>query len=214
MTRPYHHGNLRAELLGAAVALAREGGPDAVVLREVGRRAEVSHNAAYRHFADREAFLAEVAEQGLTGLARAMEQRLAAVRGPHVTRPLRRLAAAGEGYVRYALAEPGLFRTAFATATHPSMGADGYGAGASGRTAYQLLGDCLDAMVDSGDMPRARRPGAEVSCWAGVHGLASLLLDGPLRELDETMRRQALTRLLQDLAAGVTAAHAPAVHAG
>ena len=60
-SRPYHHGNLRETLVAAGVELARTGGPDAVVLRAVSRQAGVSHNAAYRHFADHDELLAAVA---------------------------------------------------------------------------------------------------------------------------------------------------------
>ena len=56
----YHHGDLRRALLEAGTDLAREGGPDKVVLREATRRVGVSANAAYRHFADRDALLDEV----------------------------------------------------------------------------------------------------------------------------------------------------------
>src|SRR5262245_66272447 len=64
-TQPYHHGNLRPVLVDTAVELARSTGPDGVVLREVARRAGVSHNAAYRHFEDRAALLAEVADSAM-----------------------------------------------------------------------------------------------------------------------------------------------------
>ena len=58
----YHHGNLRQSLLDHAVELARSGGPDAVVLRDVQRLAGVSNSAAYRHYSDRGALLAAVTE--------------------------------------------------------------------------------------------------------------------------------------------------------
>ena len=66
--QPYHHGNLRPVLVDTAVELARTTGPDGVVLREVARRAGVSHNAAYRHFADRAALLAEVSDCAMADL--------------------------------------------------------------------------------------------------------------------------------------------------
>ena len=75
--RSYRHGDLRRALLDAGVALAREGGPDAVVLREATRRAGVVPNAAYRHFAGRQALLDAVRIVALDQLALAMEQQMA-----------------------------------------------------------------------------------------------------------------------------------------
>src|SRR3954454_21509414 len=77
-TQPYHHGNLRPVLVDTAVELARSTGPDGVVLREVARRARVSHNAAYRHFEERAALLAEPAERAIEELEKAMRARAAA----------------------------------------------------------------------------------------------------------------------------------------
>ena len=88
----YHHGNLRPALVEAAVELARVSGPDGVVLREVARQTGVSHNAAYRHFADRDELLAEVAALGMSRLADAMEERVATVTtGSPTVRARRRL---------------------------------------------------------------------------------------------------------------------------
>src|SRR3954468_3129329 len=111
----YHHGNLRPALVEAAAELARVSGPDGVVLREVARQTGVSHNAAYRHFADRDELLAEVAALGMAQLEQAMRDRLAAVRTRDpVQRARRRLRATGRAYVEFALAEPGMFEVAFA----------------------------------------------------------------------------------------------------
>ena len=66
--KPYHHGNLREALLEAAIRLIAEVGPTAFTLREVARRAGVSHNAPYRHFHDREDLMAAVAAQGFREL--------------------------------------------------------------------------------------------------------------------------------------------------
>ena len=96
--------------------LARAGGPEAVVLRDVQRMAGVSNSAAYRHYADRDALLNAVTAQAEARLADAMVARLNGVPnpGPKATRALARVRATGQGYVDFALAEPGLFRTAFA----------------------------------------------------------------------------------------------------
>src|ERR1044071_5191698 len=112
-TQPYHHGNLRPVLVDTAVELARSTGPDGVVLREVARRAGVSHNAAYRHFEDRAALLAEVAERAMAQLEDAMRARADAVGATDpVERAVERLGETGRAYVAFAIAEPGLFSVA------------------------------------------------------------------------------------------------------
>ncbi|MBS0318482.1 MAG: TetR family transcriptional regulator, partial [Proteobacteria bacterium] len=113
--RTYRHGDLRNALLDAGVALAREGGPGAIVLREATRRAGVVPNAAYRHFASHHALLDAVRAAALALLAREIEAEVAVAR--RLRDPRRRARAAfrgvGLGYLRFARQEPGLFRTAF-----------------------------------------------------------------------------------------------------
>jgi AcrR family transcriptional regulator len=166
--RPYHHGNLRATLVDAAMELARTGGPDAVVLRAVSRQAGVSHNAAYRHFADHDELLAAVGARCMAELAHLMVERTAAVR---VREPVRRaqarLEAIGRAYIEFAVSEPGWFRTAFAGADHPRNGA----APAVEDDPFSLLSARLDELVEVGALPAERRPGAEYAAWSTVHGL-------------------------------------------
>src|SRR5215831_1055457 len=106
--KPYHHGNLREALLGAAIRLIAEVGPTAFTLREVARRAGVSHNAPYRHFRDREDLLAAVAAQGFRELTRAMIEAAAGK-----SDALERLKCAGLGYVTFALRRPEHFTVMF-----------------------------------------------------------------------------------------------------
>src|SRR5229473_5557820 len=112
----YRHGDLRRALLEAGVDLARDGGPDAVVLREATRRAGVAPNAAYRHFASRQALLQAVRAAALARLAVAIEAELAGLGRRRRPAAFARasLRAVGTGYLRFALEETGLFRTAFA----------------------------------------------------------------------------------------------------
>lgn len=201
--RAYHHGNLRATLLDAALDLAREGGPDAVVLREASRRAGVSHNAAYRHFADRDALLQAVCETGMAALS---DQLVAAIEAAHA-RPMskagarKRLLACGRGYVEFALAQPGLFRTAFAVPDR--LPTDGDVGPHGGRSPYEILGACLDDLVSSGALPARRRPYAEFPAWSAVHGYAVLLLDGPLRSLPRGARDEGLERVVTSVLDGL-----------
>ena len=180
----YRHGDLRRALLEAAIELARAGGPDAVVLREATRRAGVVPNAAYRHFASRQALLQAVRAAALAAVAGAMEAELAALRPASLspaTLARASLRAVGTGYLRFAQAETGLFRTAFAVPVDVPAGADK--GPHSGLNPFELLGAALDRMVATGVLPPARRPGAEYLAWSAVHGLAMLVIDGPLRRL-------------------------------
>lgn len=197
----YHHGNLRPALVLAAADLAREKGPDGVVLREVARRTGVSHNAAYRHFANRDDLLAEVASVAMNRLEETMVQRIAEVvcEDP-VLRARRRLSEVGRAYVYFALAEPGLFEVAFAAKTSPSD--PPLGRGTTGP--YGVLGSVLDELVEAGAVSERRREGADVVCWAAVHGFAMLHLHGPLRAMPADLREATLGLLLDTIARGLT----------
>jgi len=203
--RPYHHGNLRAALIDAGVQAAREGGPDAVALREVSRRAGVSHNAAYRHFADRDALLRAVCAECMSSLARLMEARIGEIdpADSSVTAARLRLRATGTAYLEFALGEPGWFRTAFAAPAGPGYLDDHEGVGEAGMGPLGLLGAQLDALVSAGGMPPERRPGAELVAWSAVHGLAMLELDGPMRELPEEERAETLEHVLDTIERGI-----------
>ncbi len=182
----YRHGDLRQALLDAGIDMAREGGPDAVVLREATRRTGVSPNAAYRHFADRDALVAAVSDAAGAIAAGVIEAEWDAVpAGDPVATAHAHLRAVGRGYLRFARDEPGLFRAAYTVASNLEQAFSPAKAGPGGRTAFQLLTMALDELLESGALPPDRRPGAELCAWSAVHGLALLVLEGPLRDLDE-----------------------------
>jgi AcrR family transcriptional regulator len=202
----YHHGNLRAALLEQGVELARAQGPDGVVLREVARRAGVSHNAAYRHFADRDALLAQIAAVGMQRLAEAMLTDMDAVAETEpLPRATARLRACGRAYVHFAVAEPGLFTSAFAAITPAPDGTAPDGATEVPEAAdpYGLLARALDELEAAGALGDGRREGAEVLCWAAVHGYAVLHLDGPLHNVPEAEREAGLESLLDQVERGL-----------
>ena len=199
--RAYRHGDLRNALVEAGLRLAAGGGPNAVVLREATRQAGVSPNAAYRHFADREDLLAAVSLRCLAFVASEIARELEGADGPGRSGDAgARLDAVGRAYVRFALREPGLFRTAFSVHTDPEAGR---GAEGGGLGPFGLLLQVLDDAVVSGAMPPERRPGAEVAAWSAVHGLAVLLLDGPLRSVPEAGRDALLERTLATVREGL-----------
>jgi AcrR family transcriptional regulator len=184
----YRHGDLRRALLEAGIALARAGGPQAVVLREATRRAGVAPNAAYRHFASRQDLLEAVRSAALSELADAMEVEIAKVRRVKSPEEVARatLRAVGAGYLRFAFTETGLFRTAFATPELLGFTGDPARKGKGGLDPLELLGSALDKLVASGLLPPERRPGAEFLAWSSVHGFAMLVIDGPLHEISRT----------------------------
>ena len=201
----YRHGDLRRALLEAGTELARAGGPEAVVLREATRRAGVVPSAAYRHFADRRALLKAVCSAAQSALAVAMEEELAGVErgGNPADAAWARLRAVGAGYLRFAQAEPGLFRTAFSASEDLRGSRRPARAGEGGLTPFQLLTAALDGLVEAGVLPGERRPGAEFLAWSAVHGLAMLLIDGPLRGLDRARTQDVGRRLLDMVERGL-----------
>lgn len=201
----YRHGDLRRALLDAGIELARRGGPDAVVLREVTRQADVVPNAAYRHFANREDLFQAVRSAALSQLAIAMETELAKPGGglSPAEWARDRLRAVGAGYLRFAQAEPGLFHTAFSVSDKVENDTDPTKAGNSGLNPFQILNAALDELVDAGVLPHERRPGAEYLAWSAVHGLALLIADGPLHDASAAQQEELARRLLQMVEKGL-----------
>ena len=185
--KTFRHGDLRNALVAAGLAMARVGGPDAVILREATRQAGVSPNAAYRHFASQSALLDAVRSACIAELAAAIEDEMKKCRPGRDPRLYGRksLRAVGMGYLGFAMREPGMFRTAFSVppAVHFPNPAN---TASMGLNPFQLLSLALDRMQESGLLKAKTREGAEYLAWATVHGLALLALEGPLH----TMPRQ------------------------
>lgn len=200
----YHHGDLTNALTVAATQLARDGGPEAVVLREAARQVGVSATAAYRHFAGHGDLMHAVKLSAQGTLADRMETVLAGTRGrDRGDTALRRVRAIGEAYIGFALAEPGLFRAAFCHIEDLPQADEPFDM--TTVRSYQLLAGALDELAAAGLMNAARRPYAEIAAWSAVHGLAVLFLDGPLAGLPDAVREEAIDRALDAIVAGLCA---------
>jgi AcrR family transcriptional regulator len=201
----YRHGDLRETLIAAGLEMAKSGGPDAVVLREATRQAGVSPNAAYRHFADRQALLNAVSDAALGLSADRIEAAIAAIEPTDdaATLALAHLRAVGTGYLAFAREEPGLFRVAYSVPDNLRNSMSPSKAGAGGHTPFGLLSSALDLMADAGILPPERRQNAELLAWSAVHGLGMLVIDGPLRGLDDTMIDGATSRLIDMVERGL-----------
>lgn len=169
------------------------------MLREVTRMVGVVPNAAYRHFADRDALLAAVRDEAVKELAGRMAARMSQVRaGPHTPTGARlRLQAVGRAYLEFARVEPGLFDTAFAARDHPA------GEESGEPTPLDHLQAALDNLVDAGILAPDRRPDLEYPIWAGVHGLA-VLLRGPLQSQPDREKERLERQMLAFIGAAVS----------
>jgi AcrR family transcriptional regulator len=198
--RPYHHGDLRNALITAAAELAAQGGPDSVSIRAAARLVGVTPTAAYRHFAGKEELLGAAKDSALDELLKAMTKELAD--RPRSTDPIRyalgSLAALGRGYIAFGRAQPGLFRTVFSW-----QGTLGDAEERVGTSPFQLLLRSLDELVEVGYLSPERRRMAEYSAWSMVHGLA-VLFDGPLRDMTEEARDEAIVQSMLILAHGLS----------
>lgn len=163
-TRPFHHGDLKTALIRSAADLVEQSGADALSLREVARHAGVSSAAPYRHYANREMLLAEVAREGFERL----HDQLITI-GAGLERQSAFLAQC-IAYIRFAEQNPALYRLMFG--------------GLLDKRQHEGLieaGDRLFALLDDPDPGRnERQPYRAMRCWAFVHGLAMLTLDGLL----------------------------------
>src|SRR5258708_14606995 len=162
--KPYHHGNLRETLLEAAVRLIAEAGPAGLALREVARRAGVSHNAPYRHFRDRDDLMGAVARQGFRELTQAMLH--AAERQSSA---LERLKRSGLAYVAFALRRPEHFTVMFDTAARVTSDHPDSAAAAEG--AFDTLLNFVRNCQEEGQLPARDSHEMALLAWSMVHGI-------------------------------------------
>lgn len=170
--KAYHHGDLAATLERAAIELLAEKSASSLSLREVARRAGVSHNAPYHHFGDRQGLLKAVAARSLRDLYDAMVEAREKTTAPH-----ERLLDIGEAYVRFAVEHPGQFDAIFDPeicdprepnpVTAPFIEANN-----------QLLSDVVREVLPDAGEPQVAATAAAL--WGTVHGLALLVSTGHL----------------------------------
>ena len=171
----YHHGDLKRALTEAALSLIAERGPKGFTLTEAARRAGVSAAAPYRHFADKAHLVAAVAEQGFLELHLTLTEAADAA-----TEPRGMVTGMGRAYVSWAVAHPDHYRVMFGADTikteHPSLAV----------AADQAFNDLLDAIStcqEVGIMHGQEPLQIAGPLWSLVHGIASLAIDGELRNV-------------------------------
>jgi AcrR family transcriptional regulator len=177
-TDAYQHGNLREALVQAGLKLLSERGVGGLSLRAAAQLAGVSHAAPYRHFRDKEALVAAIAEQGFVLLTETMRVELE--RCPHEDAP-RRLEALGQGYVGFALAHPAYLRVIFGGVIDKTKMPEGLVA--AGARSYELLRGVVAQGLERGELRGGDADTVSLSCWSMVHGFSMLSIDQALPQL-------------------------------
>lgn len=171
--RPYHHGDLRPALIAAGLEILAQEGAGALNLREVARRAGVSHAAPYRHFVDKQALIAAIAEDGFRQLEANLRKALANA-WPTPTEKLVRLAQA---YVRFALRYPDHFRVMFSRlreiSVYPTLDA-------MAKASFLVLIEVVQAGKVAGAFVSEAPERVAEKVWAMLHGHTVLLMDQQL----------------------------------
>ena len=170
----YHHGNLQAALEDAALDLLETTSAPRISLREVARRAGVSHNAPYHHFGDRAALLRALGVRGMAALLAAQEEAVAGAEGP-----VERVRALGLAYVRYAAAHPQAFALVF-DPDYCAAGAPSEQMAPLIARNEDLLGREVAALVQEPGWEGRDPMALSAALWSTVHGMAQLITLGHL----------------------------------
>lgn len=160
-TTPYHHGDLAVALRSAAREILEEEGLNALSLRSVARKAGVSHAAPYRHFASREALLAQIAMEGLEQLRSEI-----AIAGAAPGLPTERIVHIGAAYAGFAASHPGLLKLMFGSEIPNRF--DFPGLEETTNSVPEEMGKALDDQV------------LGLAVWGAVHGIAILCIENVL----------------------------------
>lgn len=171
--KPYHHGDLRRALVDTAAAMLREEDGWQFTLREVARRAGVSHGAPYKHFPDKGALLAELAAQGFDQL----RETLVAATTPRPPSQGTAILDAARTYVRFGVDNPSLYRLMFGAVARD---AGSVHLGERAMAAFGILVSLIEQGQDEGLFRRRAVAGQVAACWGLVHGLTMLAIDGLL----------------------------------
>ena len=186
--RPYHHGDLQRAIVNAALEVLSETQSTEFSLRELARRAGVTHNAPYKHFADKRELLAAVSAVGFDLLAKRLTK---AIQGQ--TNPRARLFAIARNYVRHGVENPALYRLMFGGyLTGPDDGRPAIEMAAAEKTKV-LLAEAIAQGALGRRLPMTPRNERKVAAailifWSLMHGLTLLLVDrlvGPSRNTDD-----------------------------
>jgi len=187
----YHHGDLRNALIAAAILEIRESGPYGISFREVAKRAGVSHTAPYRHFADKHALLAAIAQEGFRLLGDSMAE--VATRFADDSETM--IIEAGRAYVELAVQNPEINLLMFGGFIDPERCPDELKAIAD--RAFDNLLVIINTCQSSGVLREGEPRQLALATWSMAHGFAMLVTGGQLNE--ELSSKQAVEDMSRNL---------------
>ena len=200
--RPYHHGDLRRAIVRAALEILSETQSVEFSLRELARRAGVSHNAPYKHFAEKRELLAAVSTAGFELLTRRMSNEMAA----H-THARAQLFAMLRAYIQHGVENPALYKLMFGDyLSSPNDGRPAIERAAAENTKALLAGVIVKGGLGRAIPNTARNErkiaGAFLACWSLLHGLTMLLADGLVgpRKISDELADSLVRGMLDGLA--------------
>lgn len=177
MSKNYHHGNLRNELLDGAYAMLAEEGIQNLSLRKVASRIGVSHNAPYQHFPDREALIAALSERGFRQLIECIDDSLNQTRHQST---IDRILAVAHSYVQFMSEHPAYLEVMFGPYPHqnyPELSA-------VARTSFDRLVSLVESGQASGEIKTMNPREIAGTLWMTLHGVSTLFRPGKIpREL-------------------------------
>ena len=173
--KSYHHGDLRNALIQAGLDLLAEGGVQELDLRKVARRAGVSHAAPYRHFADKQALIAAINEEGFHLLAERIRSTLREVSDE----PVEQLLGVALAYVRFAKENPWLMREMFSGFTIERETFESLHT--ASKSVYRLYAEVIRRGQESGKIVDGDPTALAGVLWSVLHGLAMLIIENQMR---------------------------------
>jgi AcrR family transcriptional regulator len=179
-TSPYHHGNLKEELLQTASEMIDKDGLDSITLRDLTQRLGTSRTAVYRHFASKEALILGVIENGYGQL----DLMFTPIFQDRTQSVEERFNAMARAYLNFAIEHPNLYRLLFGDKYHQEREElCDYKDENQATGLYALINLLLEAQEEGIIAPVNPMVQAAMA-WASIHGLASLLIDGHLMMSD------------------------------
>lgn len=196
--RPYHHGNLRTELLDAAERSLREHGIDQLSLRDLAREIGVSHTAPRRHFADRRALLDALAESGFVRLGARLRAAVEQIGDEGCLHT--RLHAFASAYARFATENAALTRLMNSSKHRPGARAVAVAAAA----AFGQVSDLIEQGQERGELKEGDPEDIGLIIYAAVQGITSMVNDGIIDpERLDGLVDTAVTQFLRGAGSGV-----------